>query len=1237
MDKPQLKIVGIGISAEGSETVKRFFDHTPPDTGLSFVVIQHTSPGSKDTVSKILRSHTQMNVSGIYENTRVLPNNIYLLPSGCHCILEGEEIKPIAASTTSQMLGLPIDMFFHSLGKELGTQSIGILLADTEADGARGVQTIQAAGGSVFVQDSSNHPFSKLPNAATSVVITDQILTPTALAREVVNISQKEKQRSLQLINLEHLEDRDTFSKILIQLLEHTKMDFREYRQSTLIRRIEKRMYLNQYHDLKKYYLFFQKNEEEIQALFKEFLIGITRFFRDPEAFLILKKEVIPSIVSAKKDTDPIRIWIPGCSTGEEAYSIAFLMADYLHQSNSHHSFKIFATDLDEDAIKFASKGHYSNNIEEDVPVDLLEQYFIKDGNEYKVTKKIRESIVFTTHNTVGDPPFMNVDLISCRNMMIYFNSKIQKQLLVNFQFALNPAGYLFLGPTETISAVEHAFDTIDSKWNIHKLTQAEKTIPISNKPQLGPTDPNAQTLQKSVKQVTVPSRQRLENYFAEVLADKYAPHSLFVDQNFNIIYINGAFDEILWFPRSFAKLNLLNLLPREEHLLFKTGVRKTLQTKKSSAYKNVKLSNKGHVFDLHLQFHPFESTHFDELLIWIEFNILDQMDNDDVEVANEVNIQDYQREHLETLEYELRQIKREKQSLIEQLETANEELQSTNEELLVTNQELQSTNEELQSVNEELYSVNNELQNNVNELLVSNNDINNLLRSTEIATIFLDQNLIIRKHTPESEKLFKLTASDVGRKISNFAHSFNDQDIYKDFNTVLKTKQIIEQEVTDQSGQVFLMRILPYWEANNQINGIVLTFVNITTQKNALYEFHQIAEIYKAISNNTSDIIIELDTAGIVQAVNFKEYGPLSDIQFLGKAFLNSIREEYYNHFQDAFKQLIKEQVSSENFEIALSNPQGKELYFSTSLTPVVVDGELHKIILICRNVTHYKDTEYSLQERSYNLEKDLRDRNEELESTNQELQDINQYLDSFVHGAAHDLRSPVIQMKSMLNLFPRIQSSKEKEDIIIQFSEGVMHMESTINGLIEMIEFQKHTDELITHVNVIKTYEQVYQQLSRELEQVKGTIRTNLPAQVSIPYIKAFIRSIFYNLISNAIKYRSYDRPLEIDITIKQTNQYTIISVQDNGIGIDMDRYGHLLFKPFKRLTVERKGTGIGLSIINNAICKNGGKIEVESKLDKGALFKVYLKPYPIEKHQESPFSDLPTLDQSIDSQMN
>ena len=1226
MNNP-FKIIGIGASAGGLKAITEFFDHIPQKTGMAFVVIQHLSPDFKSMMSELLQKHTKMTIHTVDKPTPVSPDNIYLISSHYNVILKKNLLEPIKRSDPKS-LNLPIDQFFHSLGQERKEHTVGIILSGTGSDGSKGIKTIKEAGGLVMVEDPHYAQFDGMPVAALQSGEVDFILPPYALARELMRIKSGEKPgKDFLIINPEHPDFPALFESILEEVYLKTGINFHDYRNSTLIRRMEKRMFITKQHDLGTYLKYLRLDAEEIYILQQEFLINVTHFFRDQLAFETFKTQVIPNIVQGKTPHEQIRIWIAACSTGQEALSIAILFREYLEENHLKNPLKIFASDIDKSAIAVASEAVYDASALREIPPHLLEKYFEPlnaNFSKYSAVKTLRENIVYAVHDAIYDPPFINLDLVSCRNMMIYLNVKNQKMLLSNFHFSLNYKGFLFLGPSESLGDLKKVFKSVSTKWNIFQNVIKEKLIHQNYKKRATnqvvtdskqPTYPIIQPAELTMK----PLMQ--DKVYIKLLIEQFAPTCVVINENLDVLLSNGEIDTVLSFPRVSGDFNLKEMVGSEELLVFKNGIRKSKETGKITLYKQIVFNKKNKSHILNVQFRPIKlSDHIYEEIYIVELLF------DDVEpiVENKevVSKDKFRIEKITTIEKELRITQHEKQILVQKLETANEELQASNEELLAANEELQSTNEELQSVNEELYTVNTELQNKVNQLITTTNDLDNLLNSTDIGSIFLDQQLNIRRFTPAIKQQFDLLESDIGRTITTFTNSFVDKSIYLEIEKVVSQLVVFEKEIRDEKGNSYLMRVLPYRTDAGQIDGAVLTFIPINELKKANDNLEEAAERYRAVFENSYDNIILINKDGKVDSSNYTFAGYSKD-KIIGQSILKVMPKDYREVLKIAMEQVFDGAPSS-FFQFENENQNSEKQYFSATITPVIVQEKVICLALITRNITELKVKELELREMSISLEKQVVDRSEELEHRNEELSEINSYLDSFVHGAAHDLRAPITQIKGMMQLVPKISDMTKKEVVFQEVAMCVKRLEKTLNGLIEMIDFQKNNNRISQEINLFNSFDDVMQQLDKDIKEAKADIKVNIPKNLTVNFIQAYITSIFYNLLSNAIKYRSYDKKLNILISVKQDENHTVISIADNGIGIDLNRYGHFLFQPFKRLTLQREGTGIGLSIINNVVRKNGGRIEVESKLQKGTTFTVFIKP--LEVYEET--TDTQTL---------
>lgn len=1333
-------IVGIGASAGGLEAINEFFDHISSKTGMAFIVVQHLSPDFKSLMDELLAKHTKMPIKVVREDTPVQPNHIYLISKESNIILEDGVIKPVVRQNR-HVINLPIDEFFHSLGESHRELSVGVILSGTGTDGSRGISTIKEAGGLVFVQTPESAQFDGMPKTALDTGVADNVLPPFAIAKSLMNLVKSKEMGYLLFLNPEDEKVETHFLEILEAVKQQIGVDFDEYRRTTLFRRIEKRMFLTHYTVIEKYAEFLKKNVVEIDNLYKEFLIGVTRFFRDKEAFNYLNEKVIGPIIQKKKPNEPIRIWIPSCSTGEEVYSIAMLMEEYLETHSLIRNYKIFASDLDAHAINIAGSGTYQKNIINDIGIEYASKFFTENINgELVITKNIRDKIVFTVHDALNDPPFINLDLVSCRNFMIYLKTDIQQRLLISFQFALNFKGYLFLGPSESLGQVKSAFETINERWNIYQNILKTKLSPAKMRSkEVHGLRSYKRNQQREVGKSNrpLPSFGKTEEVYSNWLLQHLVPVCLFVNESLDVLYINGDAETLLNFPKGPSSFNLLNMLEEDELLVFKNGVRKTIENQKNNVYKGITFKKRHKAYKVNLKFQPAKVKHLEAASILVEIDIVGEgkraNNAKDLVIANEST---YQKERLRTLELELKQIKHEKQELVERLETTNEELQSSNEELLAANEELQSTNEELQSVNEELYTVNAELQGKVSELTTANNDMDNLLKATGIGTVFIDEKLNIRKFTPAVKEQFKLMSTDIGRPITTFVNAFSGENIYADFKKVTKQGIKIEREVIDDKKRTYLMRLLPYRLDNDKTDGVVASFVDVSELKNATKEATHLAGLFQAIfshsethitilnnkhevqdinyvpgdynikkedaigknllevlpevshqyikdafenlkddtsvnfslpvyfpndeirwyentlitlknENSTGSYLlisrddtklknveksvrlsasifdgifrfakehfIILDLAGVIKEINYTADGYKKQ-DIIGKSIIEVTPPEYQEVVQSGIEYVLSGRDGNYEYEVKVLAPDNQQHYYHSTMFPVIIDGNIDKIVVITRDITELRQSKNDLIEAKSNLEGQLIAGSKELIQKNQELEEVNIYLDSFVHGAAHDLRAPLTQMKGYLTLLPEIEDSADRNSATKELLDSAIRMERILNGLIELIDFKKNTEPVVKTLNLLNIYQETIEDLQPYIYKAKAEFNADIPKDLTINYIGAYLNSIFFNLIHNAIKYRSYNRKLKVEVSVTLEGEFTILTISDNGIGMDLNKYGHFLFKPFKRLTVEREGTGIGLSIINNSVRRNGGRIEVKSYINKGTTFTVYLKSYDL-----------------------
>ncbi len=830
--------IGIGASAGGLEALESFFKNIPENSNNVYIVVQHLSPDYKSMMDELLARHTKMPIHVAEDGMETQPNHVYLIPPSMDLSIYHSKLY-LQAQLKHNHLNMPIDVFLKSLAQDQGKYAIGIILSGTGSDGTKGIKTIKEAGGMVMAQSLDSCRFDGMPKSAISTNMVDYVLTPDKMPEEIMNYIDSPSIHQQLAEKIQANEDIDDFTKLVLILRTYSGIDFSSYKENTIIRRIDRRIKINRCLDLKSYIKLLRESDQEKEILYNEMFIGVTSFFRDLEAYDVLSQKVIPKLDFSKKT---IRIWSAGCSTGEEVYSIAIKIAEYLEKNNINCDVKIFATDIDQKALEFAGTGYYPDSLMTEVQSDYLSKYFIKKSDGYQINDTIRKMVVFAKHNILKDPPFSKLDLLVCRNLFIYLKSFEQQNILNNFYYSLYPNGYLWLGSSESIGDMQKGFDVIDNKWKFFKYNS------IFN-PQIAPLKPSKVDLYSTLERRSDEFKTRTKSmHFEKVLSSilvKVLSPSIIVDENDNIVQVLGDVGKFMKIQTGRFSNNFNNNMSRELALFVNNCIRR-LRTDKN----DVTLKNAMQIDDLSIDIHgiTIESDHK-------EFFIISFVEQKQYETNNEIveiNMTEEVKSRVHELENELQLAREGLQATIEELETSNEELQSSNEELIASNEELQSTNEELQSVNEELFTVNSEYQLKIEELTKVTNDLSNLLKNTEVGALYLDSNLCIRKITPIMSKVTNILESDIGRPINHLSVMKSYPQMISDIEQVMEKLQLIEREITDQEGNYWLVRIRPYRTEHNSIEGIIITIIDINTlNKTVQSNAELLKQLQASISSN--------------------------------------------------------------------------------------------------------------------------------------------------------------------------------------------------------------------------------------------------------------------------------------------------------------------------------------------------------------------------------------------------
>jgi two-component system, chemotaxis family, CheB/CheR fusion protein len=853
----KLPIVAIGASAGGLEALQAFFSGVPADSGIGFVVVTHTRPERKSLLPELLAQVTSIPVVASDERTRVAPDKVIIAKDSLLGISGGmlDYAPPSGASETSHH---PIDHLFRALASDQREHAIGIILSGSGSDGSLGVKAIKAAGGMVMVQDPATAKHAGMPDSALATGLADYVLPPQELPAALVDYC-----RGPFLTLAREPEARvlhpDAIDSVLTSLRGYTGHDFTSYKKSTMARRIERRMNVHRIDEPQVYVRYLREHPQEREMLIQELLISVTSFFRDPYAFEALGEALGRRLEDRGDDGQPLRVWVAGCATGEEAYSVAILLDEQVRGRAPMQPVQIFATDLDERAIKTARAGLYPEGITADVSSGRLQRYFTRENGSFRVRKHIRDRVVFAVQNILSDPPFTNLDLLVCRNLLIYLDAAAQQRVLPTMHYALRPGGVLFLGTSETLGASGELFETIDGKHKILRRRETARPVHpvLARPPGRGAGDPQGRA--SATQGIRDP--RHLSRSIERLLLQRYAPCSVVVDERGTIAHLHGPCGRYLQPEQGQPRNRLLDMARSGLGAPLSAALAQVRDEHQAVVRSKVRVRTGGESVVVRLTVAPLSAPEVLRGLLLVTFEPVAEPAAVPESAAGAPPPADP--EDREALERELQHTRESLQSTIEELETSNEELKSSNEELQSTNEELYSTNEELetsreemQSLNEELNTLNTELQSSVDALSHVNDDMGNLLNSMQVATIFLDQELQVRRYTEGAKDVVRLIDSDIGRPLSDLSVSLEYDELTDDCREVLATLIPKEEEVQDAHGRWHLVRVLPYRTADNVIDGVVITAVDIDRTKRA----ERGQDFFEAIVQTVREPLVVLD-----------------------------------------------------------------------------------------------------------------------------------------------------------------------------------------------------------------------------------------------------------------------------------------------------------------------------------------------------------------------------------------
>lgn len=956
-------VVGIGASAGGLEAFEQFFRKMPHESGMAFVLVSHLDPGHESMLTEILQRATEMPVIEAKDQMQVEPNHVYVIPPN-----RDMEIFHMALQVNipdkSRGQRMPIDCFLRSLAEEQGENAIGVIFSGTGTDGTLGLRAVLGTGGVSFVQDPATAKYDGMPssavqnNLATYVFPVDKI--PDSLTAYVKTLVESHRRPAPSRPAVT-----SGLKKIMMTLRSKSGHDFSLYKQSTIKRRIERRMAAHNLEDMNAYARYLQEQPDEAQRLFKELLINVTSFFRDTESFEVLKKDILPRIFEKKPDNYTFRIWSPACSTGEEVYSIAMAFREQMDDIRQDFKVQIYGTDIDDEAVTAARSGVYPPNISIDVSQERLRRFFIKEETGFRIKKEIREMVVFATQNVVKDPPFTKLDLLSCRNLLIYLEPELQSRIIPIFHYALKPGGILLLSPSEGIGSFHDLFAVVSRKWRFYEVKKpslsaaraamADNLFMPADKAGIGPAE--------AVKIIKEPNMAEITR---RALLQLYAPASVVTDEKGNILYVHGDTGKYLRPAPGQPSLNVMEMAREGLQLKLRTAIQRAALQKKDVVLTNVQVRTNGKIIKFNLTVRPFSEPAAEQVWLIICFQETAPQARGKTARPMQPAVRG-ESQRIAELEQELMYTRENLQATIEEMQASNEELKSANEELQSTNEELQSTNEEidtakeeLQSVNEELMTVNAELQAKIEQLAIVQNDMKNILENTNVATIFLDTNLAIKRFTREAAALFRLITSDMGRPLGDIKSNIIEEDLIADARAVLASLIPRERQVQTTDKSWYLARIMPYRTLENVIDGVVLTFADFTRLKKAEEEIQKAREYAENIVDTVREPLIILDAGlKIVSASrSFYQIFHISPEETIGR-YLHNLGKRQWDipGLRELLETILPKNTSFDDYELEIEFPgTGRRKMLLNARRIFGEAGETHLILLAMEDATEMR-----------------------------------------------------------------------------------------------------------------------------------------------------------------------------------------------------------------------------------------------------------------------------------------
>jgi two-component system CheB/CheR fusion protein len=1171
-------VVAMGASAGGLEAFQKFFTAMAPTAGMAFVLAQHLDPRHVTLMPELLGRTTTMPVEQVKDETPVQPNHVYVIPPNAVLTIEGGVLR-VRTPAPERGMRMPIDSLFHSLAEDQGSNAVCILFSGAGSDGTLGLRAVKEHGGMAMAQSPESAKHDSILRSAIATGLVDHVLPAEDMPEKLLEYAAY--LRSARKVSSGAAEETaEQLGRICAIVRRRTGHDFSQYKVNTLIRRIQRRMHVLQIRSVVGYVSRLRNDPKEADQLFRDVLIGVTQFFRDPAAFEALGRAVIPQIVARAGTDGAIRVWTPGCATGEEAYSLAILLKEALLKKDYRSQVQVFAGDIDDAALDVARAGRYPEGVSEHISPERLERFFTKQKHSYQVAKEIRDMCLFSTHNLIRDPPFSRLDLIVCRNLLIYLEAELQKHVTTLFHYSLRPEGYLFLGPAEGVAGPADLFSVIDKKHKIYRRNETVARPPLV----LGPA--GRRRLQPSGKpwtpRVATAAQGEMVAGLERLLLDHYAPAWIIVNAQGEAMYFSPRTGRYLQPAAGLASMDVINMARKGLRLDLRTAIHTAVRKGQEVVREGIEVATDGEVQRINLIVRPVTDAGADPSLFLVVFQEVGRPRSpEDAAAGSSDGSAD---SIVQQLESELRMTKEHLQATVEEVETSNEELKSSNEELLSANEELQSANEELQtskeelqSVNEELETINAELSTKVEELDLANSDLRNLFQSTQIPTLFLDSELRIKRFTAAATHVFRLIDADVGRPISDVASRF-EGDLTADFQEVFRTLVPHERQVKlRESPETYLLRVLPYRRLDNVIDGLVVTCMDVTELNRALDVKGRLA----AIVESSQDAIVGWSLDGTISTWNpaaTRMFGYTAE-EATGQPISLILSAGQQQELDDLAVRLRNGEAVAP-FESVRRRKDGQPLHVSVAISPVMSPA--------ARPVA------------ASAVFRDIGD----LKRARQALEEETRRKDEFLALLGHELRNPLAPLRNSLDILRTQGADEERTRASLEVMDRqLVHLTSLVDQLLDASRIS--SGKILLHSEEVDLTEVARTSAADQRGLIEGsglTLKLDVPqGPLWVSGDPVRLAQIVSNLLANAAKFTDEGGTVSLAVEADPSHAVAALTVRDTGIGIDPETLKHL-FTPFtqadRSLDRTRGGLGLGLALVRTLVAAHGGTVEARSE---------------------------------------